>query len=149
MFRFCSFFFTECLFDSAGYLKLLQEFGYPHDMSCKVVLPLFCFLPSFSSSETTKQNTNKTHEQNMETKALMAVHNESLNAAIEWLDVHRDDADTFVEPSAPVVAVTTTHKPAVAAVAVSNPVVHDDDIRSDGISRSKLEVERAKFEEIK
>jgi len=45
-----------------GYLKLLEEFGYPTLLA---------------------------------EKALMAVKNESLNHAIEWLDKNRDAEDTF------------------------------------------------------
>ncbi len=76
---------------SAGYMKLLQEFGFPYHQCVK---------------------------------ALNAVHNESLNAALEWLEVHRDDVDDFVDtaptanlgpPAAVVVAAAPAPTPTLSA----------------------------------
>lgn len=101
-----------------GYLKLLEEFGYPHDMAVR---------------------------------ALLAVKNESLNHAIEWLDQHRDDHDTFVDT-----VVVEEHRPNLGPIqtepktsATTANAILNDDLRADGISRSKLEAGRKEHAEFK
>ena len=92
-----------------GYLKLLVEFGYPHDLACS---------------------------------ALQAVHNQSLEAAIDWLDRNRDALDATQAQEA-------EHRPVLAGLPAAAPTpeaaaepVLNSDIRPDGLSRSKLEAER-------
>ncbi len=94
-----------------GYLKLLVEFGYPHDLACT---------------------------------ALLTVKNESLEAAIDWLDRNRDTLDAAQAQEA-------EHRPVIAgpAAPAQQPPAHvtpeamlNSDLRPDGLSRSKLEAER-------
>jgi hypothetical protein len=93
-----------------GYLKLLVEFGYPHDLACT---------------------------------ALVAVHNESLETAIDWLDKNRDALDAVQTETErrPVLAGPPAPATVPAAVAAAEPLLNSD-IRPDGLSRSKLEAER-------
>ena len=86
-------------------------------------------------------------------RALESVRNESLEAAIEWLDVNRDSLDGgFVDDaqsrhvpnlgsSAPV--------PAPAAAPLENAALYNSDLRPDGLSRSKLEAEKKAFADLK
>lgn len=100
------------------------------------------------------------YPQELACRALNAVRNESLEAAIDWLDRNRDalDAASFVDPA---LLAEQEHRPALGKIEASpkdgsdttQPSASDallkSDIRPDGLSRSKLEAERKKHADYK
>ena len=90
-------------------------------------------------------------------RALEAVQNESLDAAIEWLDAHREELDaqearSVQQPAFSFAAPSPQQQQAASKPAEPSKTtteMYNSDIRPDGLSRSKLEADRKKHAEFK